>query len=512
MSHPVIEQVDDAVVTGDGGDLRGAGRVLANPRFLSLFVSQILTQVGGNMVLFALTILVFDLTGATTSVSVLLLTFLVPAVIFGAVAGVFVDRYDRRTILVATNLARGALFIPLVFLDDQLAVIYGVTILVATLTTFFAPAETAMIPIVVPRAQLLAANGLFILGLQASFALGFAVLGPLANSVLGTELVIAIVAVLYIIAGVVLVILPKAPPPLAERVEGPAVGQAEQAIGATLGQLREGLVYIRDHRSIFWSLTYLAITASLIGVLGTLGPAFAKDVLGLSSDDFVVIVLPLGAGLVVGIALLGRVGARISRRRLIEGGLVVLCAALVGLGAAQWFVPADAQGPVTLLGVVVFVAFLAGVTYAFVAVPAQTALQEELPADVRGRVFGVLNTLVSLASFLPIIVVGPVADLVGTQLVILASAVVIGLTAVGSWFLGEPIEGRGIAKQRETTDPVTIATTSSTLMRPPRLRYLDDPATAPIRPFSAVTPGIRGPRPPDPEAPADGTPPQEDRP
>lgn len=497
MGHPVIEQVDDAVVTADGGDLRGAGRVLANPRFLSLFVSQVLTQVGGNMVLFALTILVYDLTGATTSVSVLLLTFLVPAVIFGAVAGVFVDRYDRRTILVATNLARGALFLPLVLLDDQLAVIYGVTILVATLTTFFAPAETAMIPIVVPRSQLLAANGLFILGLQASFALGFAVLGPLANSILGTEVVILIVAILYIVAGVVLVILPKAPPPLAERVEGPAVGQAEQAIGATLGQLREGLVYIRDHGSIFWSLTYLAITASLIGVLGTLGPAFAKDVLGLASDDFVVIVLPLGAGLVTGILLLGRVAARINRRRLIEGGLVVLAAALVGLGAAQWFVPADAEGPVTLLGVVVAVAFIAGVTYAFVAVPAQTALQEELPEDVRGRVFGVLNTLVSLASFLPIIVVGPVADLVGTQAVILASAVVIALTAVGSWFLGEPVEGRGITRQRESTDPVTIAATSSTLMRPPRLRYLDDPATTPIRPYSAVTPGVRGPRPPE---------------
>ena len=184
--------------------LRTAGRVLANPRFLALFISQVLTQVGGNMVLFALTIKVFDLTGATTSVSVLLLTFLVPAVIFGAVAGVFVDRYDRRAILVGTNLARGLLFLPLVFLDDQLAIIYVATALVATLTTFFSPAESAMIPLVVPRSQLLSANGLFIFGLQASFALGFAVLGPLLNSALGTEPLILIVAVCYIAAGLVL--------------------------------------------------------------------------------------------------------------------------------------------------------------------------------------------------------------------------------------------------------------------------------------------------------------------
>ena len=56
----------------------------------------------------------------------------------------------------------------------------------------------------------------------------------------------------------------------------------------------------------------------------------------------------------------------------------------------------------------------------FVAVPAQTQLQEELPEDIRGRVFGVLNMLVSIASFLPIIIVGPIADSVGTSAVVLA--------------------------------------------------------------------------------------------
>ena len=84
--------------------------------------------------------------------SLLLLTFLVPAVIFGAVAGVYVDRFDRRTILVVTNVARGVAFWSLVFFDDQLVrARTRITVVVATLTTFFAPAEAAMIPIVVDR-------------------------------------------------------------------------------------------------------------------------------------------------------------------------------------------------------------------------------------------------------------------------------------------------------------------------------------------------------------------------
>ena len=159
MTHQIVDQIDDSVITDQDPSPAVTRAVLANPRFMALFLSQILTQVGGNMVLFGLTIKVSDLTDSATSVSILLLTFLVPAVVFGAVAGVFVDRYDRRKILIATNVARGLLFLPLIWLDSQLVLIYVITAIVATLTTFFAPAESAMIPIVVPRSQLLAANG-----------------------------------------------------------------------------------------------------------------------------------------------------------------------------------------------------------------------------------------------------------------------------------------------------------------------------------------------------------------
>ncbi len=135
-----------------GHDAHQARGVLSNPRFLALFLSQILTQVGGNMVLYGLTIQVYNLTQSTTSTALLLLTFLVPAVVFGAIAGVFVDRYDRRKILIWTNVARGLLFLALVFFDTNLVALYVITAIVATLTTFFAPAETAMIPLVVKRA------------------------------------------------------------------------------------------------------------------------------------------------------------------------------------------------------------------------------------------------------------------------------------------------------------------------------------------------------------------------
>ena len=496
MSGPdrVRDQVGDAI-TVEGGNLSGARRVLANPRFMALFASQILTQVGGNMVLFGLTVEVFTLTHSSTSVSILLLTFLVPAVVFGAIAGVFVDRFDRRWILIGTNMARGALFLSLAFLPEQLWIIYLVTAIVATLTTFFAPAEAAMIPLVVKNEQLMTANGLFILALQASFVLGFAVLGPLAQNILGTQALIIIVAAAYGLAGLLCGILPSAPP-TEERSR--TLRSAGSAVASTVSQLREGLGFIRRHRNIGWSLTYLAVTSSLIGVVGVLGPDFAVSVLGLAEDDFVIVVLPLGVGLVIGILVLNFYGRLMSRRRLIETGMIALGLALVVLGLAQRIdYLNDGSGAVSLLAVVIAVAFAAGVCYAFVAVPAQTSLQEELPSDVRGRVFGVLNMLVSLASFVPIIIVGPLADGIGSSTVIVLSALIVGAVGVLSVFFAHPaVTGTARPVNIEPVDPMTVTTSSSTLNRPVRLRYMDPDTSGPIQLIaSPVVPGRAGPAP-----------------
>src|SRR5205823_13075392 len=101
--------------------------------------------------------------------------------------------------------------------------------------------------------------------------------------------------------------------------------------------------------------------------------------------------------------------------------------------------PVDFSALVSLLSIVIVIAFLAGVAYATVAIPAQTQLQEDLPEEVRGRVFGVLNMLVSVASFLPILVVGPIADLFGTTVVLVGVATLIAASGIASIYLRGPL-------------------------------------------------------------------------
>jgi MFS family permease len=460
----------DAGVVEESLDAEGALAVFKNPPFLRLWLSQAATQIGGNMVLFGLTVVVVNSTTLNTAVSLLILSFLVPAVALSAVAGVYVDRIDRRKILVGTNVLRGLAMIGLYLVGTNFILILLLNTFVSVVTVFFAPAEAAMIPQVVPRRQLLAANGIFTLTLNAAFAIGFALLGPLVVNIASPEAVILIVAFLYLLAAVFCFTLPPSPPPKIEDDPGAhPVGETRKAVDSTLSQLREGLSFIRSNHSIGWSLLYLGITASLVGVLGVLGPRFAQDALGLQAKDFAVVVLPLGIGIVMGIMLLNAYGKFLPRRRVIEGGLVVLGVMLALLSIAgpisRLLQRADAatglvdlSAVTSLLAIVIVIAFVAGIAYGFVAIPSQTQLQEDLPEDVRGRVFGVLNMLVSAASFVPIIIVGPISDVIGTAAVILIVAIAVMVVGVASVFLRDPSIGpAGASADMHAEDPIAAA-------------------------------------------------------
>lgn len=435
----------------------GALAVLRNRSFLFLWLAQVATQIGANMVLYGLTVMVREQTDLSSTVSLLFLTFLMPSVLFSALAGVYVDRFDRRWVLVVTNVLRAAFLVAIFGVDGNIALVLLLNVVFATVTVFFAPAEAAMIPVVVPRDQLVAANGLFTLTINGAFALGFAFLGPLVVTISGgPEPVILIVAVLYGLAAAICLTLPsdKPAPHAGSSLRG-EIGEASHAVGGTFEQLREGMSYIRANPSIAWSLTYLGIAASLVGILGVLGPGFAQQTLGLAPKDLIVVVLPLGLGIVMGVLLLNAYGRLVPRRRAIEAGLIALGMLLVILTAAGPVsrfltgvgdnVPiADLSSLTSLVSIVVAIAFLAGVAYGIVAISSQTQLQEDIAEEARGRVFGVLNMLISVASILPIIIVGSIADVVGTTAILLVVAVLVLLSGVVSIVTRAPAsEGTG---------------------------------------------------------------------
>jgi Na+/melibiose symporter-like transporter len=114
--------------------------VLQNRPFLLLWLAQLATQVGGNMVIYGLTIIITAAYASSSAVSALLLSFLLPAIVFSAMAGVLVDQVDKRQLLVVTNILRGVAFLAIFFGGNNLLLLYPLMVFVSTVTTFFGPA------------------------------------------------------------------------------------------------------------------------------------------------------------------------------------------------------------------------------------------------------------------------------------------------------------------------------------------------------------------------------------
>ena len=186
--------------------------ILRDPTFARLWFIQAATQVGGNMALYALTVLVFDTTRSNTAVGALVASFVLPQIVLSPFAGVIVDRLDLRWALVGPNIARSIMTAGLALAGANVPVLLALNLGISFTSVVLTPAEGSMIPRVVPRAQLQTAMGIFNLTLQASFALGFAFLGPLLVTIAGPSSVLGVVTCLYIAATLACIGLPSAPP------------------------------------------------------------------------------------------------------------------------------------------------------------------------------------------------------------------------------------------------------------------------------------------------------------
>jgi MFS family permease len=408
--------------------------LLRNRMFLALWSAQILSMTAANALTAALIVLVAELTKSNTSSSFLILLAVAPAIVFGLGAGVIVDRVDKRLVLVLTNIARAAGVGVMLVLGESVTAAYIVSFVVASVTIFFVPAEAATIPGIVRKRDLLAANSLFTFTFNGAFLLGFIILGPVIIALAGFQALFGLIIVMFFAAGLLCLTLPPAEP-AKEHLGVDVAGEAARRSRRDLG---EALSFLRSAPRIAWSLVYVALTYTLIAVAGALAPGYVREVLLLPERAVVLLVAPSGIGVVVGLAGLNALSRRIGHSHAIGLGLGICAGALLVLAAARPVAGLVRQasglgeGLPYFIGIVVITAFVFGIAYALITVPSMTLVQEELPDLIRGRVFGVLNVLVSVFSLAPLIIVGPIADIWGIAPVFIGSAVLVGIV----WYAG----------------------------------------------------------------------------
>ena len=422
---------------------RGFSAVLNNRNFLFLWGAQILSQTAMNGIHFTQMVLIEELTRSSAQLGIVILAWSLPAVLFSAVAGVVVDRFSNKGILVISNVLRiltaSSYILVLRALGGYslLLAIYTITFIASAIGQFFSPAEAATIPLLVNHQHLLAANSLFSLTLTASAAVGLILLAPLGIKLLGVEGSFAAIAVIYTGAATLVALLPKDNPRPSRN------SYASSAIRRAWAEVREGWQFVGSHHPVLAALLRVTLIATLALIMAMLIPGFAARVLGMNPEDAVYIFAPAGLGLVLSTYLVGRFGYLVKRETLINTGLGITVLALIALGLVSQghrtlsvsLFEAYPQATVSLTTAVMVLATFLGFAIALVNIPAQTTLQERTPLEVRGRVFAVQFLVANVAGLPPTLFIGTLADRIGIPRVILLVAGGVAMTGgLGTYF------------------------------------------------------------------------------
>ena len=440
--------------------------VLRNRNFLYLWLAQVFSQTAQQMINYVLVVQANALTspgvsqpsgvggavmqaGSSTAISGIIISFTLPAILFSAIAGVYIDRQPKRRVLVLTNTGRALMMLGYIFFTGHefplgaLLVLYLVTLVFASISQFFVPAEGAAIPLLVQRDELIAANSLFNLTFTASQLIGFIILGPLFLKLLVHDdnfgPFYIVLFVLFLACSGLTWLLPRD-----EQVKpiGNGDGSVRARVGTAIEELREGWAYIRADQGIYGAIIQWSVAIAVMMSMAVIGPRFLALELGLQPSDLYIILFPGGIGLLIGVVLVGRYAREHNRLRMLNysmlvAGIGLLLFALAGGAlreAATLLAPgADVRSATApwLTGFIVVLVFLLGLLNSFVSVPAQTTLQERARPDIRARVFSAFYTTSNIILLGPLIIVGPLADLAGVvQTVFLIG---LGVIAVALW-------------------------------------------------------------------------------
>jgi predicted MFS family arabinose efflux permease len=374
-----------------------------------------LVSIAGDWILYAaLPFFVYERTGSTVATAGMIAAELGPGVLVGLAAGVWVDRLDRRRLLVAANLAQALTVTALVVVvhGDRVWVVYVAAAVQSVIASFAVPAESALLPSLVSPDQLVAANALTTLNNRLARLTGVPV-GGLLLGLFGLGPVVVADALSFAVAAA-MVALVRTPPHVPVRRDG--------SVWASFGgEWLDGLRLVRDDRTVamlFWVLGLMTFGGTMLDPLYV---AWVRDILHRGPQVYAFLLATGAAAGIAGALLVGHVRDRVAPRVLIGWSSLVAGVALL----AKWDLPY----------VVLTFTFtcVGGVTSVASAIGVETWIQRSVGAAFRGRVFAALGASGAFFSLAGALVGGTAARLVGVTtmlnvasvLVVLAGAVVL---------------------------------------------------------------------------------------
>ena len=366
-------------------------RLFGTPAFFRLWIAQVLASLGDWIGFVAITALAARVGGASpeASVGLVLSARLIPGFFLAPVAGVLVDRWDRKKVLVICSAGRGVVLMFLPFVDTVLG-LFAVSLALEILSLMWSPAKEATVPRLVPAHQLPTANSLSLVAAYGTFPLGslvFALLAKANEWLVGVgvpdstrlnqeNVAFAVYAILCITAaGIISSTSLPHETPRSEALPKLSFGHAFQ-------ELADGWRFIRS--SALVRSVMLGLATGLIGggMLVPLGPVFSTRVLGAGSAGFGLLLTGMGFGTAIGVVLISLLQRHLPHER-------VFVLAVFGAGLAILLGASMAS----LTPAVLFVSVL-GLCAGTVYVLGFSIIQSDVDDVLRGRIFATLYTAV----------------------------------------------------------------------------------------------------------------------
>ncbi|CEJ48225.1 MFS transporter [Umezakia ovalisporum] len=402
----------------------GFSALLKNRSFMLLWIGQLLSQLG-DKIFFVLMVALLENyeppagLAQNSMYSTLMLAFTLPAILFGSAGGIFVDRFSKKLILVGSNVLQTLLMLLIAFLPREFLILLILTFAISTLAQFFAPAEQAAIPILVPKENFMAANALYSSTMMGALIVGFAIGEPILSLVktwlggdYGQEFV---VGGLYFLSAL-------AVQPINFRGESKFLGD-ERCPGINpWADFKAGLRYLTKNPLILNAMLQLTTLYCVFAALMVLTIRLAAE-FGLKEKQFGFFLAAAGVGMVFGAAILGvgYWGDKFHHKPLPLIGFLIM--SLV-LGVFS-FINNIALG----LGLSAFL----GVGAALIGVPMQTLIQHRTPPTMYGKVFGFQNHVVNIALSAPLAITGPLTDILGLRIVLVGMSIVVACVGIWAW-------------------------------------------------------------------------------
>lgn len=376
-----------------------------------------LVSIAGDYILHAaLPYFVYARTGSTVATAGMIVATLAPSVVLGSVSGVFVDRWNRKRVLVIGNVFQAGAVALLLLVPDGgwLGFVYIAAAAQSAVAAFTNPAESALLPALVGPDDLVAANALNALNNRLGRLAGLP-LGGLLLGYLGLRGVVVADLVTFLAAAALIAPITSSRRAAPTTDDESTAEEARSALAAFLHEWLEGLRLVRRERVLAVMFVVFGIMTFGGTMLDPPYPAWARDVLGQGPQVFAWLLTTSAASGTVGALLVARFAGRLSPRVLMGWGSLIAGILLL----VKYNVPSVPLAFVlTAIG---------GVTSVASAVGVETLAQQTIRDEYRGRVFGALGASGALLSLCGAATGGALAELLG---IVPALTIASALTAV----------------------------------------------------------------------------------